>query len=556
MPKLYGEGEEQIIDLSNINPNKMFAMSYNFELLKYVITSLIRNQQNFDSQLNNLQYSFLKQRKYSTDLELSIIDLKMQREETPEVLDELLKQKREIKLKSQEYLNELESFEKEKDEEKIPGKIQIYNMRESKKDERFQEARQETIITDLNATQKDIISKKEEEEKEEKENDISKNKDENSDKDNENENEKLKEEKDEKKDNEEEKEVVKEEKTEEVKEEKKEEKIEEEKKEEKIQILPQIPVTTQQKSFESEKTKNKSEDFHKELQLIVGELKNIKSKQQTLDKDFSLFKLNITEQIKDKLGTEIPTMINTAFENKIISIQKNNKNEFDKINEDIININNNFEQKLTDLNNNILKDLSLKDEKSKEELEQIKNNYLSLRENLSLTNEKLSNMVTSLSFNNSKKEINEKFEGERKETNLELSILRSNINNVKNQLFDHLSDSRDHDNIVSLMKIMDSISQSIQKLMDFKKSYEEKDKRKAIADNNKFVKQEGFNEAINSLHKRMDNNRKEFSEIRLDIDSIRSNDLNVKANLRDLKNLEDNIFTKMEALKETIKDNT
>jgi hypothetical protein len=376
MPKLYGE-EEQIIDLSNINPNKMFAMSYNFELLKYVITSLIRNQQNFDSQLNNLQYSFLKQRKYSTDLELSIIDLKIQREEAPEVLDELLKQKREIKSKSQEYLNELESFEKEKDEEKIPGKIPIYNMREPKKDERFQEARQETVITDLNTTQKDIISKKEEEEKE---NDISKNKDENNDKDNENEKQKE-EEKDDKKDNEEkdneEKEIVKEEKTEEIKEEKKEEKIEEEKKEEKIEIPPQIPVTTQQKSFESEKAKNKNEDFHKELQLIVGELKNIKSKQQTLDKDFSLFKLNIAEQIKDKLGTEIPTMINTAFENKIISIQKNNKNEFDKINEDIININNTFEQKLTDLNNNILKDLSLKDGKSIEEFEKIKNNYLS-----------------------------------------------------------------------------------------------------------------------------------------------------------------------------------
>ena len=315
MQKLYGE-EEQIIDLSNINPNKMFAISYNFELLKYVITSLIRNQQNFDSQLNNLQYSFLKQRKYSTDLELSIIDLKIQREETPEVLDELLKQKREIKSKNQEYINELESFEKEKDEEKIPGKIPIYNMREPKKDERFQEARQETVITDLNTTQKDIISKKEEEEKE---NDISKNKDENNDKDNENEKQK-----EEEKEGNEEKEKVKEEKTEEIKEENKEEKIEEEKKEEKIEKPPQIPVTTQQKSFESEKAKNKNEDFHKELQLIVGELKNIKSKQQTLDKDFSLFKLNIAEKIKDKLGTEIPSMINTAFENKILSIQKNN----------------------------------------------------------------------------------------------------------------------------------------------------------------------------------------------------------------------------------------
>ena len=37
MQKL-NEEQDQIIDLSNINPNKMLAVSYNFELLKYIIT--------------------------------------------------------------------------------------------------------------------------------------------------------------------------------------------------------------------------------------------------------------------------------------------------------------------------------------------------------------------------------------------------------------------------------------------------------------------------------------------------------------------------------------
>ena len=36
MPKLCNE-EDQIIDLSNINPNKMVALSFNYELLKYII---------------------------------------------------------------------------------------------------------------------------------------------------------------------------------------------------------------------------------------------------------------------------------------------------------------------------------------------------------------------------------------------------------------------------------------------------------------------------------------------------------------------------------------
>ena len=510
MPKLWSE-EDKIIDLSNINPNRMFAMSYNFELLKYVITSLIRNQQIYNNQLSDLNYSFLKQKKHSAELELSIIDLKMQREETPEVLDDLLKQKKEVKLKNEEYKKELESFEKEKKEEKIKKKMPIYTMKEI-----IPEISQDMIISDLNKAQKNIINEKEKKDE-------------------------LKE--DSEKDN---------------KKEKEENKIEKEKiiEEEKKVISPRTPiVTSQAKITQSEKSKNINEDFQKQLQLIVGDIKNIKSKQQTLDKDLSLFKLNINEQIKEKLINDIPSIIDSTFENRISSLQKNIKKDIEKINEELNNKNNSHTQKLSDLKEIISKEISLKDEKSNGEIENIKNDYFTLRETLSLINEKLSNMVTNLSFNNLKKEINEKIENDKKIFNLEISILKSNVNNIKNQLFDHLSDSRDHDNIVSLMKIMESISNNIQKLMEFKKTIEEKDKRKALADNNKYVKQEGFNEAINNIHKHMDSNKKEFSEMKFDLDEIKSKDLIIKANLNDLKNLEDSVLSKMEALKLTIKDN-
>ena len=523
MPKLWSE-EDKIIDLSDINPNQMFAMSYNFELLKYVITSLIRNQQNYDNQINDLKYSFLKQQKYSTELELSIIDLKMQREETPEVLDELLKQKKEAKLKNEEYKKEIDSLEKEKQEEKIPKKIPLYTMKEIIP----QIPQDMMVISDMNKTQQNIINEKKDELK------------------------------DTQKDEEKKEDLEKEDKKEKEKEKVGEEKIEKEKiieEEKKIVTPPPSIVASQAKSTENEKSKNLNDDLQKQLQLIVGELKNIKSKQQTLDKDFSLFKLNITEQIKEKLVNDIPSMIDSTFENRISSLQKNIKKDFDKINEELNNKNNTHDQKLSDLKDIISKEISLKDEKSNGEFEQIKNDYFTLRENLSLTNEKLSNMVTTLSFNNLKKEINEKIENEKKILNLEISILKSNVNNIKNQLFDHLSDSRDHDNLVSLMKIMDSISNNIQRLMDFKKTIEEKEKRKAIADNNKYVKQDGFNEAINNIHKHMDTNKKEFSEIRFDLDEIKSKDLIIKANLNDLKNLEDSVLSKMEALKVTIKDN-
>ena len=618
MPKLW-QDEDEIIDLSEINPNKMFAMSYNFELLKYVITSLIRNQQNFDSQLSDLKLSFLKQKKYSTQLEISIIDLKMQREEDPAILEELLKQKKEINSKNEEYEKDLESFEKGN-----PKKISIYNMKEPKKLDNMPEYGDEIVTTDINIIQKKISKEKVKEKEKDKDDDkkglnnkkIEEEKEEEKEKEKEKEKEEKKEEKkeevkkeekiiEEKKEERKIEEKKEETKKEEVKkeeienkeienkekekkeienkeninkeiekkeiekeekkieenvekkiEEKEEETIEEEQKEQKIVIPPPTPIySTQSKSAENEKTKVINEDFHKQLLLIVGELKNLKSKHQTLDKDFNLFKMETTEQIKEKLENNIPSMIDTAFETKITSMQKSIKKDIDKINEDINTINTTYDQKLNDFKNNILKEISSKNEIYNQHFEKIKNSFASLRENLSLTNEKLSNMVTSLSFNNLKKDLIERIESEKKVINLEISILKSNVNNTKNQLFDHLSDSRDHDNLVNLMKIMDSISNNIQKLMEFKRLIEEKDKRKAIAENNKYVKQEGFNEAISNIHKYMDNNKKEFSEIRLDIDSIKSKDLNIKANLRDLKNLEESVFTKMEALKETIRDN-
>ena len=530
MPKLYDQ-EDQIIDLSNINPNKMLAFSFNYELLKYIITSLIRNQQNMESQLNDLKLSLLKQKNHSSQLEISILELKMQKEEDPDELDNLLNKKNELNSEKEKIEQSLQSLTKENEEEKNQKRIMpIYNMKQPKIEENLNEFTEEIITTDVENIQKNKI--------------IDKNKD------NENDNLDINKDKEIKENNNDEEEENNKENNS-----KEEETNANEEKKEDVNT-PRLPTSaTITNNNEIEKIKNKNEDFHKELFLVVGELKNIKSKQQTLERDFSLFKTNTTGQLKEKLGNEIPSMIESAIENKINSIQKIIKRENNKTNEDINNLNNDLNQKISDLNDNITKQISLNEEKNNLELEQIKTNYQSIKENLSLINEKIGNMITTLTFNNFKKEINEKIENEKKVINLEISIIKNTLNNVKNQLNDHLYDSRDHDNLVSLMKIVDNISINIQKLLEFKKIFEEKDKRKAIVDNSKYVKQDGFNEAINNIHRSIDNNKKEFSEIRSDIDNIRTKDLNIKANLRDLKNLEDSIFTKMETLKETIRDN-
>ena len=541
MPKL-SNNEPQLIDLSNVNPNKMLEMSLNFELLKYVITSLIHNQQNLGKEISNLKLSSLKQTLHSLELELSIKDMNLQKDLSPEEKEELLKQKDELKSKIDKIKREIESLTKENEEEQNKRKIPIYNMDKANMENDNDEFNEEEKKIEIEQKDKKEKEKYEKENKKENEKDTDINKD-NEIKNNE-------EDKDYKTDNNEGKDEIK--KEPETCE--KEQKVEKEEKTQENQ--PPVPKGADTKSDEKEKEKekNKYEDLHKQLQLIVGELKNVKSKQQTLDKDFSLFKQNVTEKIKSKLENDIPSMLDNAFEKKMALIQKNFNKNIDKINEDMNSLNENYDQRLTDLNNNILKELSLKEEMNNQEIEQIKNKCRSLKENLAITNEKLMNMITTLTFNNLKNELNDKIESEKKLTNLDISILKNSLNALKAQITEHLDDTRDHDNLIIVMKTMETSTANLKKLLEFKKIFEEKDKRKAIVDTHKFVRQEGFNEAISNIHKSIDSNRKEFSEIRLDIDCLRTKDLNIKANLRDLKNLEDTVLAKMETLKELIRD--
>ena len=51
-----------LIDLSNFNPNKVIDFSFNYELLKYALSALINNQQNFNNELSNLKLDNIKQK--------------------------------------------------------------------------------------------------------------------------------------------------------------------------------------------------------------------------------------------------------------------------------------------------------------------------------------------------------------------------------------------------------------------------------------------------------------------------------------------------------------
>ena len=55
--------QNTLIDLTNINPNKILEFSFNYELLKYVLTALINNQQNLNGEISKLKLALLEQQK-------------------------------------------------------------------------------------------------------------------------------------------------------------------------------------------------------------------------------------------------------------------------------------------------------------------------------------------------------------------------------------------------------------------------------------------------------------------------------------------------------------
>ena len=217
------------------------------------------------------------------------------------------------------------------------------------------------------------------------------------------------------------------------------------------------------------------------------------------------------------------------------------------------NFQKNSDNQYNELKKNITEIIKRENEKNKE-IEEIKNDIKELKKKIDTINDKLSNSVTIFEFNQFKNDHTEKNNSDIKDLKTDINIIKTNIGNLRNQLYDITNDQTDHNAIQTLIQKNEIYASNIQKLMDFKTDYEEKEKRKAIVETNKYVKQDGFNELINNLHKQIDVNKRDFQDIRIEIENIRTKGLNTKACLRDLKNLEDSVLCKMEILKETIKD--
>ena len=492
-------------DLYNFDPNTLIAMSFNFDILKYVIMDLINSQKNINDEILQLKTELLEHKKHSKEVESSLIEMKLSSDVSPEIKQKLEENKNNIDTKLSKIEKEINIMKaKENNNSKINNKSN------------YLEKEKENSENEINKTphkeEKILENTKNEEFSDKKDiNSLNENKERITNFQSMNN-------------------IIEDKKNIDIKE-----------KEIKIEINKYSNQIAQNNEI-------KNDDLFRQIKIVIEEMKNLKSKQLYLEKDFIEFKNSIEENISNKIENLLPNV-----ETKIENVRKLINENISKNENDI----NNFQKELNKITSEINKDISelnSKENQNSIELADIKTSNTSLITKINTISEAL-NLFTKLSdFRQYKNDTLEIINGDKKEININMALIQKSLNILKGQFFDYINDQTDHNNIEILLKKFENIQNSIYKLQEFEKEMEEKEKRRLIIDPSKYVKNEIFNDFVANNQKIYDSNKKEVNEMRVNLDDLKNKESVTKATLKDLKSLEDSVLSKMENLKQLISE--
>ena len=261
---------------------------------------------------------------------------------------------------------------------------------------------------------------------------------------------------------------------------------------------------------------------------LKNELNGLKTKYIDIEKKIDQNKNN-TEESFTLLNKNIPEQIS----NQIILLKEEHKNQINTLNE-------NFEKKIYSL-----KELIQNLEEQNEEKEQI---LYKFGEKMKSIKEKFDEYLTKTDYEVSNEVVCKKIEKVHLDINDDLTLIKRAMNSMKTQILEISTDTVYHDNLDRLVKKQEAANIKINKLLEFQKDFSEKEKRRDNShfDPNKFVDIEQFTEFTKNQNKINDKNKKELTEINKDLEDIKTSDLLNKATLKDLKKLEDKIFSKFD----------
>ena len=100
------------LNLYNIEADSLLNLSFNFDILKYVITELIKNQKNNNDEISKIKSELQQQKNYTNEIESSLLQLKLSSEKNFGVQQNLEEYKIKLGMDLNNVKNEIKNKEK------------------------------------------------------------------------------------------------------------------------------------------------------------------------------------------------------------------------------------------------------------------------------------------------------------------------------------------------------------------------------------------------------------------------------------------------------------
>lgn len=441
---------EKVDDLDNVKLNDMFSLTYNFDILKYIINNLIKNQQKLNYKLIELKIDKVNNEEKIDELESDLMDL--QQEKNGSKNDKKNKNKK-------NYKDIIKQLTKEKD-----NYFQL-----------LKNSNQENII--LNGR----TQKLEEEIKQDKE------------------------------------------------------------------LTAKMNEDLQEDINEIYK---RMDELKEEIEVKVNDnIKKLDSKIEDIDKNISLINNDLKTQddkINKKLSEEISKLFGSLFTEKTNEINSSINN----LDKSIKQNNNNFEsfKKLAN------EKFELLEQKFQDDLQDNQKVFKEIFKQTSQIEKRLDDFVELKTYNPKIKEIENKILNNYRELSNEIMQVSQIAEKNETAISDMKNDKTNKNNIILLSNKIDNLNDEISKLNDEVILFDSDRKKLDEINPNDYVYKNDFEDFIESNKKTIENLKKYTYEIRSMIDDIKISYSKGRVTLKDLKNLEDKIISKMMEFGEEINE--
>jgi len=441
---------EKVDDLDNVKLNDMFSLTYNFDILKYIINNLIKNQQKLNYKLIELKIDKVNNEEKIDELESDLMDL--QQEKNGSKNDKKNKNKK-------NYKDIIKQLTKEKD-----NYFQL-----------LKNSNQENII--LNGR----TQKLEEEIKQDKE------------------------------------------------------------------LTAKMNEDLQEDINEIYK---RMDELKEEIEVKVNDnIKKLDSKIEDIDKNISLINNDLKAQddkINKKLSEEISKLFGSLFTEKTNEINSS----IDNLDKSIKQNNNNFEsfKKLAN------EKFELLEQKFQDDLQDNQKVFKEIFKQTSQIEKRLDDFVDLKTYNPKIKEIENKILNNYRELSNEIMQVSQIAEKNETAISDMKNDKTNKNNIILLSNKIDNLNDEISKLNDEVILFDSDRKKLDEINPNDYVYKNDFEDFIESNKKTIENLKKYTYEIRSMIDDIKISYSKGRVTLKDLKNLEDKIISKMMEFGEEINE--